>query len=273
MSLSIDFAPECEFFSILHRKVGFILSIINNLLLLLEEKRLKQSDLCDAIGISSSTMTNWKNRGTDPPSKHIIPICEFLNVSPYILLTGKEKSSPTFELNADEHELLQYFKKLSDKSKGIVLGRAEQLAELETPAVNEPEPEEDKEIETIFIEYSTLRVSAGTGEPLIDDTYPEFIEVKRSKLTEEANFAVKINGNSMLPHYKNNDIVLVRSQPEVAVGEIGIFTIDGEGYIKERGENRLISLNPEYDDIYFKEGQDIRCKGLVIGTLEDEDFV
>ena len=247
------------------------MSIINNLLLLLEEKRLKQSDLCDAIGISSSTMTNWKNRGTDPPSKHIIPICEFLNVSPYILLTGKEKSSLTSELSADEQELLGCFKKLSDKSKGMVLGRAEALAELEAPV--EPDQEEEEEIETIFIEYSTLRVSAGTGEPLIDDTYPEFIEVKRSELTEEANFAVKINGNSMLPHYKNNDIVLVRSQPEVAVGEIGIFTIDGEGYIKERGENKLISLNPEYDDIYFKEGQDIRCKGLVIGTLEDEDFV
>lgn len=75
-------------------------------------------------------MTNWKNRGTDPPSKHIIPICEFLNVSPYILLTGKEKSSPTFELNADEHELLQYFKKLSDKSKGIVLAELNSLQSL-----------------------------------------------------------------------------------------------------------------------------------------------
>lgn len=218
-------------------------------------------------------MTNWKNRGTDPPSKHIIPICEFLNVSPYILLTGKEKSSLTSELSADEQELFKIYKGLSIENKARVRERAEVLAELEAPAVNEPEPEEDKEIETIFIEYSTLRVSAGTGEPLIDDTYPEFIEVKRSELTEEANFAVKINGNSMLPHYKNNDIVLVRSQPEVAVGEIGIFTIDGNGYIKERAKNRLISINPDYDDIYFKENQDIRCKGLVIGTLEDEDFV
>lgn len=180
-------------------------------------------------------------------------------------LRSKEKSSPTVTLTADEQELLQYFKKLSDKSKGMVLGRAE--------APVEPVQEEEEEIETIFIEYSTLRVSAGTGEPLIDDTYPKFIEVKRSELTEEANFAVQISGNSMLPHYKNNDIVLVRSQPEVAVGEIGIFTIDGEEYIKERGENKLISLNPEYDDIYFKEGQDIRCKGLVIGTLEEDDFV
>ena len=218
-------------------------------------------------------MTNWKNRGTDPPSKHIIPICEFLNVSPYILLTGKEKSSPIVTLTADEQDLLDIYNSLSPKSQGRLRERAEVLAELEAPAVNEPEPEEDKEIETIFIEYSTLRVSAGTGEPLIDDTYPKFIEVKRSELTEEANFAVQISGNSMLPHYKNNDIVLVRSQPEVAVGEIGIFTIDGEEYIKERGENKLISLNPEYDDIYFKEGQDIRCKGLVIGTLEEDDFV
>lgn len=240
---------------------------------LMSERDVSAYKISKATGISDRLIGYWRKGEKLPGAENLLTIANYFGTSVDYLLTGKEKSSPTFELNADEHELLQYFKKLSDKSKGIVLGRAEQLAELETPAVNEPEPEEDKEIETIFIEYSTLRVSAGTGEPLIDDTYPEFIEIKRSKLTEEANFAVKINGNSMLPHYKNNDIVLVRSQPEVAVGEIGIFTIDGEGYIKERGENRLISLNPEYDDIYFKEGQDIRCKGLIIGTLEDEDFV
>lgn len=249
----------------------YILGILDRISKLLGNR--EQRELTTYLGLKSVAFSEWKSGKSKSYKKYLIEIADFFNVSLDYLVYGKEKSSPTFELNADEHELLQYFKKLSDKSKGIVLGRAEQLAELEAPAVNEPEPEEDKEIETIFIEYSTLRVSAGTGEPLIDDTYPEFIEVKRSELTEEANFAVKINGNSMLPHYKNNDIVLVRSQPEVAVGEIGIFTIDGEGYIKERGENRLISLNPEYDDIYFKEGQDIRCKGLVIGTLEDEDFV
>lgn len=65
----------------------------------------------------------------------------------------------------------------------------------------------------------------------------------------------------------------MRSQPEIDIGEIGVFIIDGDGYIKKRGKDRLISINPEYDDIYFKEGQDIRCKGLVIGTLEEDDFV
>ena len=115
--------------------------------------------------------------------------------------------------------------------------------------------------------------SAGAGEPLIDDSYPKFIEVRKSELTEEANFAVKINGESMMPRFRDGDVVLVRSQPYVDLGEIGIFIIDGNGYIKERGDDRLISINPDYDDIYFKEGQEIRCKGLVIGTLEEDDFV
>ncbi len=247
--------------------------IINNLLLLLEKKGLKQADLCEAIGISSSTMTNWKNRGTDPPAKYIIPICEFLNITPYLLLANKE-SSPTIDLKADEQELIDIYKNLSTMNKGRLRERAEMLAELEAPVIKEPAVIEDpEEHETIFIEFSTLKVSAGSGEPLIDDSYPDFIEVKKSNLTENANFAVKVNGESMMPHFKNGDIVLVRSQPYVNIGEIGIFVIDGNGYIKERGDDRLISINPRYDDIYFEEGQDIRCKGLVIGTLEDEDFV
>ena len=77
----------------------------------------------------------------------------------------------------------------------------------------------------------------------------------------------------MIPHFKDGDLVLVRSQPYVNVGEIGIFIIDGNGYIKERGDDRLISINPRYDDIYFEEGQEIRCKGLIIGTLDEDDFV
>ena len=77
----------------------------------------------------------------------------------------------------------------------------------------------------------------------------------------------------MLPRFKDKEWVLVRSQPDVEIGEIGIFIIDGNGYIKERAADRLVSINPEYDDIYFKENQDIKCKGLVIGTLESDDFV
>lgn len=240
---------------------------------LMTERKISAYKISKATGISDRLIGYWRKGEKLPGAENLLTIANYFGISVDYLLTGKEKSSPTVELTADERELLNIYSDLSEESKIRVRERAAVLAELEAPAANEPEQEDEEEPETIFIEYSTLKVSAGYGEPLIDDTYPEFIEVKRSELTEEANFAVQISGNSMLPRFKNKDIVLVRSQPTVEIGEIGIFIIDGNGYIKERAVNRLISINPEYDDIYFKENQDIRCKGLVIGTLEEDDFV
>lgn len=222
----------------------------------------------EILHLSSSKVTAWKN-GSIPKYEILNSIADYFNVSVGTLFDGIEKNSPANQLTADEQELLDIYNSLSPKSQGRLRERAEVLAELEAPVVKEPEPEQ----ETIFIEYSTLKVSAGTGEPLIDDTYHDFLKVKRCDLTEEANFAVQISGNSMLPRFKDKEWVLVRSQPDVEIGEIGIFIIDGNGYIKERAADRLVSINPEYDDIFFKENQDIKCKGLVIGTLESDDFV
>lgn len=248
------------------------MSIINRIVELLKSNGTSQADLCNYINIKYNVFTTWKTRETDPPAKYLVQICEFLDITLEYLLTGKEKNSLKGNLSNDEQELLLIYKGLSDINKAKVKERATVLAELETPT--EPVVEEEtEEQETIFIEFSNLKVSAGAGEPLIDDSYPDFIEVKKGELTENANFAVKINGKSMMPHFKDGDVVLVRSQPYVNIGEIGIFVIDGNGYIKERGDDRLISINPRYNDIYFEEGQEIRCKGLVIGTLEEDDFV
>lgn len=244
------------------------MNISQNLSHIIKEKKITQKALSKQLGVPTSTINNWIKLNRSIPSEFIIPICEFLDITPYLLLTGENVSSKSV-LDPDEQELLDIYNSLSPKSQGRLRERAEVLAELEAPVVKEPEPEQ----ETIFIEYSTLKVSDGTGEPLIDDTYHDFLKVKRSDLTEEANFAVQISGNSMLPRFKDKEWVLVRSQPDVEIGEIGIFIIDGNGYIKERAADRLVSINPEYDDIYFKENQDIKCKGLVIGTLESDDFV
>jgi len=48
---------------------------------------------------------------------------------------------------------------------------------------------------------------------------------------------------------------------------INIFIINGTGYIKKYGGDRLISLNAEYEDIVFSEFDDIRCVGKVIGRI------
>ena len=71
------------------------------------------------MSIATSTINNWIKLNRSIPAEYIIPICEFLNITPYYLLTGKEKEE--FE-NIPEQELLESYRKLSDFEKGEVLG-------------------------------------------------------------------------------------------------------------------------------------------------------
>jgi transcriptional regulator with XRE-family HTH domain len=93
--------------------------ITQRILYLLEKKSLKPADLCRYLDINTSTMTNWKQRNTDPPAKYIAPICEFLNVSCEYLLTGNdyigesEQSEPEYTTSA-ERQLLDVYRKYED---------------------------------------------------------------------------------------------------------------------------------------------------------------
>ena len=49
-------------------------------------------------------------------------------------------------------------------------------------------------------------------------------------------------------------------------GEIGIFVLNGEGYIKKWGGDKLVSLNPVYEPIIITEDDALYCKGKVIGN-------
>lgn len=95
--------------------------IIQRVISLLDEKSLKMVDLCRYLGINTSTMTNWKKRGTDPPAKYIFPICEFLNVDCEFLLTGKEKHANSISmknsLTSGDKEWLSLIHRLPEKKQ------------------------------------------------------------------------------------------------------------------------------------------------------------
>ena len=71
----------------------------------------------------------------------------------------------------------------------------------------------------------------------------------------------------MMPDYLDGDILLVRQQDAVPMGELGVFTLDGEGYFKRFGGDRLISLNPAYPDISLARFEQVSCSGQVVGKL------
>ena len=71
----------------------------------------------------------------------------------------------------------------------------------------------------------------------------------------------------MEPTYRDNDTLLVEMTDEVEKGEIGIFLVDNNCFVKKRGENELISINPASSNISLNESA--RCIGRVIDKLSN----
>ena len=113
-----------------------------------------------------------------------------------------------------------------------------------------------------------MPVSAGVGEFLADATRIEDIVIPDDPRTAEADFALRINGDSMEPKYHSGDILLVQATDMVEEGELGIFVLDGSGYFKRYGGDHLISLNPKYPPIPLKDFEDVACCGRVVGKLK-----
>lgn len=59
----------------------------------LQKQGKKQKDLAAFIGISTSAVSDWKKKGTNPAAENISAIADFLNVSLEYLLTGEEKKT------------------------------------------------------------------------------------------------------------------------------------------------------------------------------------
>lgn len=72
----------------------------------------------------------------------------------------------------------------------------------------------------------------------------------------------------MEPDFHDGDHVLVCKQDMVDVGDIGIFVINGDAYIKQLGKGKLISLNSKYKPIPLRNDDSIFCCGRVIGVAE-----
>ncbi len=124
--------------------------------------------------------------------------------------------------------------------------------------------------EAISIPIYDLPASAGRG-ALLDGSSSDFITITSGGEAKGADFALRVSGDSMEPRYIDGDIILVHEQTSVEEGELGIFVCtDGttqEGYFKRFGGDRLISLNPKYDDIPLDGFASVICRGRVIGRL------
>ena len=104
-------------------------------------------------------------------------------------------------------------------------------------------------------------VSAGTGE-WQDGTLKE--EVEYDGQIPPHDYVVRVNGDSMLPLFEDNQILFIRKTNDVRDGQIIVCMLNNETYIKKIMGNRLVSLNKKYKDILINEYDDFKVIGVVV---------
>jgi SOS-response transcriptional repressor LexA len=68
-----------------------------------------------------------------------------------------------------------------------------------------------------------------------------------------------------MPRFVDQQIIFIHEQSTLDEGDIGIFFLNNDTYLKKLGKGYLISLNPEYDPIPIKEHGAFRVFGKVVG--------
>lgn len=223
---------------------------------------LTQPQLAEMIGVTKNSITNWE-KGTSRPELAIIPkLCSALGVSTDSLF-GMPVSNAL--LSEPEQEHMKLFRSLDRYKQRSIDALMESMIENELLAFRE-------QCVAAFTRLGRheLPASAGTGMPLTDADEREYIFLRNSRSVCRADAIITVTGDSMLPTFQDGDELLVEYTPEVRFGEIGIFVVAGEGFVKEYRPDGLHSHNPKYKTIRPTQDDDFHCVGRVLGVIDDD---
>lgn len=78
---------------------------------------MSQKLLAASVGINAATVSAWRTRDSLPSADLILPICDYLGITPEFLLGGRQNES---WLSDDERRFLQSYNKISDKNKRVL---------------------------------------------------------------------------------------------------------------------------------------------------------
>ena len=229
-----------------------------------KEKGLSRVAFAEKIGIPQTTLRNYESDIREPGHNFLIQMAKEFNVSTDYLLgltDTLQVANPNFKTTLDEQDHIKKYRDLDSHGKKVV----DVVLDEEYNRILSYEETQDNSNE-YFIAYYDLPASAGTGAFLHTDTTQK-LKVPETPTTLRADFAIRVSGDSMEPKYYDGDILLVEETPDIEIGQIRIFVLNGTGYVKKKGTNGLISLNPKYDPIEPCGSDDCRCIGKVIGKL------
>nr|DAI52635.1 MAG TPA: Repressor protein CI [Caudoviricetes sp.] len=227
-------------------------SFNNRLKQAMEYRNVKPAELSKLTNIGKSSISQWLSGKYSAKQDKIFVIAKALNVNPSWLIGANVPMSN--ETLPDK--IFNLSSKLNEKRQNKVYEFAKQQYNEQNNVIPMPVK---SEVEL----YGA--VSAGTGEYLLDNN-PELVPYEGD--VPEHDYAVIVNGDSMLPLFEDKQIIFVKKTFEARSGQVVIAYYDNQAYVKkyvndEKGA-RFVSLNKSYDDMPIDETHEAQIIGVVV---------
>ena len=173
----------------------------------LKNRKLSKKEFCTTlkdygVDVSQSALGKWTNGLTVPNAYQLLAICYALDLEDGLAAFTGEHTPLLNEVGAEK-----------------VRAYREDL--IATGKYN-PMPTPTNTIRYIDKPVSNLRVSAGTGSFLDEDNF-EMVSFPENAVPAEADFGVRVSGNSMEPVYHDGQIVWVERCETLSIGQVGRY--------------------------------------------------
>lgn len=115
------------------------MTISDRIFEILKEKNISQKQFSEETGISQSTISEWKSKGTNPSSEKIMIICKVLNVKPEWLLSGVENTTNkrnkldwyVIEKGTDMGFIIEQYNNMNEKQRDRLMGYIDAIRDKE----------------------------------------------------------------------------------------------------------------------------------------------
>ena len=216
-----------------------------------ERSGLKQRDvtrmLLDmGVNVRQQSLSRWENDINSPGIEQFIALCRIYSVKD-VYGTFMKGEEVTPELNREGMMKLEDYRQLLIESGRYAPRKADM-----TPLR--------------LVRFYDLAASAGTGDFLDSDSY-EMAPVPDGA-PGGIDFGLHVNGTSMEPTLTDGGSIWVHMQDTLENGDIGVFYLNGDAYVKEYSVTDegilLLSHNSKYPPIRINSYDSARIFGKVV---------
>jgi len=204
-----------------------------------EELGLSRTVLAERLGVSASAISNYENGLSFPKEEVILRLFDSLETEPNLLFRDSFRGGENL-LTRSEQQLMKQYRGLSPRGRETVRSVVEALC-----AYRDDLEAGRTEQEPRVIPLYRSPAAAGYAAPVFGEDFEPLTVT--DDVPQAAEFAVRIQGDSMLPFIPDESVVYVNRDP-MGPGDVGIFCVDGEMFCKQyykdpAGIVYLFSLN------------------------------